>query len=343
MSHATRTWSLQARDDLRRLWQRPGGWGPDTHGTQCPATTVLACLALLAGDDEPALPDTLEWVDACAQGLADLQRAMVRWVLRISVPPCAARPRTPPCCGGSYCITVGRWPTALRYLQQCDELAPSATEDGVPGRGLTHEVGSCSAGMHWQYEPIALTILSLCRNELTGHRQIADSTRWLLEQSLVGGGWPAGPCTPAGQLSTADVASTGIVLLALCAAGVTEVQEVTMACHYLDERLPRTRGSEGLSWGLLGYRAWRPHPPAAQQWLCRSCAESRDTAASSAAPRAPAVGCQCPLARVAGRVLGVRGRGETARGTAGVPGGVSCARAPPCQPMAVRSLPDPTS
>ena len=70
------------------------------------------------------------------------------------------------------------------------------------------------------------------------------------------------------------------MLLALRAAGLTETEEVTKACHYLEDAMPHTLAPELLSWGLLGYMAWRPRPLDASQWLSHSYADAPGVADS---------------------------------------------------------------
>ncbi|MHB8956505.1 MAG: prenyltransferase/squalene oxidase repeat-containing protein [Pirellulaceae bacterium] len=265
-----RPWHLAARDRLLELRGNRAGWGYDADGVPYSEPTVLTCLALLAADGDLFTPDTLELVDASAQFLTELQQ-----------PDGAV--------GIAEDIATPCWPTAfaallwsqlpsyrrpladaLRWLQQREPLARHASDEQVLSGDMAIGNWPSIGGIHSRTEPSGLAILALCRNQLAGHRRIADGVRWLLDRSLPGGGWTLENTEPWGQEQDAHAGPTGIMLLALRAAGASETVEVTRACHYLMRVLPEVEPPEMLSWGLLGYSVWRARPARAEQWLRRS-------------------------------------------------------------------------
>lgn len=282
MLHPTQAWYSLARDHLTRLWRDPCGWGDGAQDPPCPEPTVLACLALLSADDESALPDTLEMVDASAQWLSERQRADGA-VGTVDEPPSLCRSTACAALLWGQLLHYRRpLANALRWLQQCDELAPEAEDDEVLGHCPTQGAWLPSGARCSLLEPAAIAILSLCRNQLAGHQRITDTLRRILEQSLASGGWHARTAIPSSAENAAGVVPTGMVLLALRAAGLAESEEVTRACRYLEGAMPHALSPGVLSWGLLGYLAWRPRPAGAPQWLSQCYADTPDVAASPA-------------------------------------------------------------
>ena len=94
-------------------------------------------------------------------------------------------------------------------------------------------------GIRSRTEPAGVAILALSRNQLAGHPRIADGVRWLLGRALASGGWNMEDAALSGHEPYPQVGPTGIILLALRAAGLSETAEVTQACHYLARILPR--------------------------------------------------------------------------------------------------------
>jgi hypothetical protein len=264
------SWHSVARDRLLKLRRNPRGWGHGAEDVPYPEPTVLACLALLSADDEPVPPDTLERIEASAQWLADLQQ---------EDGAVGVAEEFPSLCWSTACAAL-LWSRlshyerpladALRWLQQCEEFDQHASDDEVlcyrPAMGAWPWIEATGSRL----EPASMAVLALCRNQLAGHQRIADSVRWILERSLAGGGWNLETTALSSAEQPPQAEPTGMVLLALRAAGLPETEEVTRACHYLSCVMPHTAAPEDLSWGLLGYLAWRPRPLGAEQWLGRS-------------------------------------------------------------------------
>ena len=158
-------------------------------------------------------------------------------------------------CGGCSNVNHALSTRPMRKL-----LSGATTIHGWPSVG----------GIRGRTEPTGLAIMALCRNQLAGHPRIADGVRWLLARSLASGGWNTEEATSSGPEPYAHAGPTGIILLALCAAGLAKTAEVMRACHYLARILPQVESPEILSWGLLGYSVWQPRPAAARHWLHRS-------------------------------------------------------------------------
>ena len=263
-------WHSLALDRLLELRRDPRGWGHCAQDVPYPEPTVLACLALLSADDEPVPPDMLELIDESAQWLADLQQVDGAVGVAEEFPSLC----WPTACAALLWSQLSHYQRpladALRWLQQCEECAQHSSDDEVlydrPAMGAWPWIDTTRDWL----EPTSMAILALCRNQLAGHQRIAEGVRWILERSLVSGGWNLGTTALSSVEQPPQVEPTGMVLLALRAAGLSETEEVTRACHYLAGVMPHIVAPEILSWGLLGYLAWRPRPLGAEQWLGRS-------------------------------------------------------------------------
>jgi hypothetical protein len=271
-------WYSLARDRLRELRQDPRGWGYCVRDIPYPEPTALACLALLAVEGEPVPLDTLELIDASAEWLVDIQQADGA---------VGVAERLPSLCWPTACAALlwSQLPTyqrplasALRWLQQCEQSTQYTSTDRILGRRARRGAWPWIEATRSWLEPAGMAILALCRNQLVGHQLIADGVRWILARSVTNGGWHQDTTMGAVPARPPQVEPTGISLLALRAAGLTETQEVTRACHYLQCVLPHSSTPEALGWGLLGYLAWRPRPLDAPQWLSRAYAEAAGVA-----------------------------------------------------------------
>ncbi len=310
-----------ARQRLARMWHDPCGWGYRASDPPSPEPTGLACLALLSGDGADEWAEALEPADAGARWLTDLQRA-----------DGALGPLDAPatlCRSTAWAALLWgqlrhyRQPLAraLRWLQQSEELAPAVLDEdlfgsgmgpGVPGRGDA------------QFDTAALAVLALCRNELAGHQWIAGRLQAILEQSLADGGWPASDGIESSAWGPADAGVTGLVLMALRAAGWSETVEVTTACRYLESALSGLLAPDKLSWGLLGYGSWRPRPAGASEWIDR-CYAALPAADTSPACLAQLMLADGPQALSLFGISPSAGRGE--EGISSSAGGLSCAAA----------------
>jgi hypothetical protein len=232
---------------------------------------------LLAVEDEPVPLDTLELIDAGAEWLADIQQADGA---------VGVAEQLPALCWPTACAALlwSQLPTyqrplarALRWLQQCQQSSQHTSSDRILGRRLRRGAWPWIEATRSWLEPAGMAILALCRNQLAGHQRITESVQWVLERSVAGGGWSQDTAARAMRERPAQVEPTGIMLLALRAAGLAETHEVTQACHYLENALaamPDTLAPEVLSWGLLGYLAWRPRPLDAPLWLSHAHAHA---------------------------------------------------------------------
>jgi hypothetical protein len=231
-------------------------------------------LALLAAEGAPVPLDTLELIDASAEWLANVQQADGA---------VGVAERLPALCWPTACAAL-LWSQlphyqrplahALRWLQQCEQSAQHTSTDRILGRRPRRGAWPWIEATRSWLEPAGMAILALCRNQLAGHQRIADSVRWILARSVASGGWNQGTAARAIPARPPQAEPTGIMLLALRAAGLRETEEVTKACHYLECTLPHTLTPESLSWGLLGYLAWRPRPLDAPQWLSHAHADA---------------------------------------------------------------------
>lgn len=268
------SWSATARDRLVQLSGQPWGWSDGTRSGPCIESSVLACLALSGLEEERGWVERLEVIDASAQGLADLQRP--DGALAVTADGASG------CRATAYATFL--WShllhyqrplaAALRWLQQCNELAPGAPDDGVPGYVPARTGGSGAETAGGEIEAAALTVLALCCNELSGHPRVAEATQGMLQQALPAGGWTKRPAH-LGEWQTPDVLTTGVALVAIRAAQESQTRQVTGACDYLEVALREPCAPEALSWGLLGFMAWRPGPTWAAETLDCCVAASR--------------------------------------------------------------------
>ncbi len=265
-----RPWPMAARDRLLELRANRTGWGYNAEGVPYSEPTVLACLALLAADGDLPAPETLELVDASAQFLAGLQQPDGA----VGVAEGIATPGWPTAFAALLWSQLPHYrrplADALRWLQQRESCTvPRSDEELLSGEAALRSWPAVG-GIRGRTQPTGLAILALCRNQLAGHPRIADGVRWLLARSLARGGWNTEEATSSGPAPYAHAGPTGIILLALRAAGLARTAEVARACHYLARILPQVESPEILSWGLLGYSVWQPRPAAARHWLHRS-------------------------------------------------------------------------
>jgi hypothetical protein len=263
---------MAARDRLLELRGDRTGWGYDAKGVPYSEPTVLACLALLAADGDPPSPETLELVDVSAQFLAGLQQPDGA----VGVAEGIATPGWPTAFAALLWSQLPHYrrplADALRWLQQREPCAVHTSDEELLSGVTTIHGWPSVGGIRGRTEPTGLAIVALCRNQLAGHPRIADGVRWLLARSLARGGWNTEEATTSGPEQYAHAGPTGIILLALRAAGLAKTAEVMRACHYLARILPQIESPEILSWGLLGYSVWQPRPAAARHWLHRSYA-----------------------------------------------------------------------
>lgn len=277
------SWYARARHRLVELRCDANGWGTSVRGAADPETTVWACLALLATEEQSALVDTLELVDASANWLSLNQHA--DGAVGPATGDRASLCRSTACAALLWSQLLHyRRPlaSALRWLQQCGVLSPVTLDDPIPGRVVPDMTGPTSQATpptEFPLESAALALLALCCNQLAGHQQVATTVRWILEQSRASGGWEPAHESLSDDPWASAAGSTGLVLLALRAAGLSETFDVTRACDYLQLVLPSVDFAPLLSWALLGYQVWRPRPTAAAQWLadCEACAQSEDS------------------------------------------------------------------
>jgi len=274
-------WYASARNRLLDLRQHPWGWGASVaRELPRPEPTALACLALLAADDQPTSLDTLELIDASAEWLGDLQQADGA---------VGGTPDLPEMCCPTACAAL-LWSqfsayqrplaAALRWLQQCDPSAPHAPAHALPGYPPRRGAWFWNEPPGGALDPAGIAILALCRNQLTGHQRIIESVEWILARASHSDGWHAGPDRRERSNQVSDVGYTGTLLLTLRAAGLAETEQVTQACHFLEDALPDTREPERLAWGLLGYMAWRARHLDASDWLHRAYIAAPDVADS---------------------------------------------------------------
>jgi hypothetical protein len=268
-------WIDQAVEHLRATRRDRQGWGYRDGGPSYTEPTVLGCLALVAADDPATRAPTEALVRAGAAWLTGLQhpdgsvgvserRPTPTWptayaaLLWSQIPACQ-----------------GPLARALQWLQQCEGTTQTGPQDlcldcRPADRGWPWVVGNPS----W-LEPTAMAMLALCRNQLEGHQRIFEGVRLIRQGAVPAGGWSLRNFTSTRADSTRQPSATGLALLALRGAGEPECEEVTHACQYLEAVLPETRTPEALAWGLLGWKAWRPWPSAADSWLDESFRTTR--------------------------------------------------------------------
>ena len=163
--------------------------------------------------------------------------------------------------------------------------------------------GLSVGGIRGRTEPTGLAILALCRNQLAGHPRIADGVRWLLARSLASGGWNTEEATSSGPEPYAHAGPTGIILLALRAAGLARDRgsDAGLPLPGTDPAAGRIAGNPELgSAGILGLAtASRGGPALAASILYERARPGRFSHASGVAGSGrqfgdlPAPGCRC--------------------------------------------------
>ena len=138
---------------------------------------------------------------------------------------------------------------------------------------------------------------ALCREGMGRQPRVDDGIELILDRSLKGGGWNYGNKAVFGRDLRPQPGPTGLALLAL-ATQRDQSQQTRAAIDYLRGSLPSLRAGMSLGWGVLGLRAHGACPPEAGGWLAESyqqCAQERGCRFER---RAPAAGCERPLAFV---------------------------------------------
>jgi hypothetical protein len=297
MAHSAPSWHSEARTRLLELRSDADGWGSGVQSAAEPEATVWACLALLASEDQSTLAGTLELVDASAHWLSVAQRA--DGAVGLDAEDRVSLCRSTACAAllWSQLLHYGRpLANALRWLQQCGVLSPVAVSDPIPGceaSAVGDSAGGETGPTGFTFEATALAVLALGCNQLSGHPQVDATVGWILEQSRASGGWEPAHESPSDDQWSSAAGSTGLVLLALRATGLSETLDVTRACNYLELVLSSLDSPSLLSWALLGYQAWRAVPVASSQWLSDCNARTRDDRRSPAVPALLLLG-HCP-------------------------------------------------
>ncbi len=270
MSQTTDSWISSSVDQLLRLRVADVGWGYRGEGSAYCEPTAMACLALLAASDEQPVEETAELVATSAAWLAELQQP--DGALGISAE--LSKPRWPTAYAALLWSQIPGYEKplarALCWIQQREGHTFAKTKECVLGHDTSIPGWPWVAGTHPWLEPTGMAMLALCRSQLTGHQRIRDGVRMILDRAIATGGWNMGNSSVFGTPLRPQGGPTGIALLALRAALHEETPSVTRACQYLYESLPAIRSPETLGWGLLGLRAWRPKPAAADDWLRES-------------------------------------------------------------------------
>jgi hypothetical protein len=302
VNHDLSSWQTGAQNRLRELFGNGRGGSADERRIPGVEPTVLACLALLAAGPQPATSETWELVDANANWLAALQHAEGAMPSSADQTTVTCQPTAAAALLWSQLPHQNRpLARALRWLLQQATFASPSSDDEILDRGVT------LGGWPW-FEPsgcwqaaTTFTLVALGRSQLAGHPRAADGVQWILNQEITGGGWRNESATEDHPQHAAHVGATGMLLLALRAAGWMETEEVTRAVDYLTGHLPGVLVPEDLGWGLLGLAAWRTLPAGSLQWLSHSFAH---TPAAMDSPRQLAL---LLLASAASHALGLLG------------------------------------
>jgi hypothetical protein len=284
---ATEGWREPARRALVRL--RGGGpaWSYRVGTQPGVEPTALACLGLLASR-RSAADDDLAPIQAAADWLAVLQNPDGS----LGVAPRQPTPgwTTP------YALLVwsalarheARRRRAARWLlhQEGERIDPRTDPAHLIGHDTTLVGWPWVAGTHSWLEPTALAVLALNRAGYGAHPRVRDGLRLIHDRAIASGGWNYGNKEVFGRTLRPQPAPTGLALLALARTHPADGDHaviVERALSYLLETLPGVRAAASLAWGLLGLRAWRREPPAAEAWLAE--AHRRTVGRPDAAPR----------------------------------------------------------
>jgi hypothetical protein len=261
-------WIETARETLLQRRGPASGWGyrPETMPSVEP--TVLACLGLLATEDDRRVGRGSAEVRDSADWLADLQGH--DGSLGVSA--------TQPTPGWTTSYGVLLWGAMGGYSAPL-ELATRwlLCQEGltVPNLAPTERtVGHDTSLVGWPWvsethswlEPTALTILAMRRDGRANHKRVRAGLELIRDRAIASGGWNYGNNRLFERDLRPQPAPTGLALLAL--AGIDgRTESIERAIVYLLKTLPDTRAPQSLCWGVLALRAWRRCPKAADVWL----------------------------------------------------------------------------
>jgi hypothetical protein len=237
--------------------------------------TVLGCFAIQATSPQAVCPEALELMDASADWLAGLQQANGAVLSDERGGPADCRSTAWAALLWSQLPNRrGCLARAIRFLLEQEACAQPSCDDEILDRGAT--VGGWpwfDAAGGWT-TATAVTLLVLGQNQLAGHARVADSLAWIASHAVDDGGW-SDPTSDAAEASpAADAGVTGMMLLALRAAGATDTLAIHQAGDFLAHTLPDVTSPEPLSWGLLGWSSWHPLPLGVSEWLAQSFAST---------------------------------------------------------------------
>ncbi|MEK6234584.1 MAG: hypothetical protein N2C14_07715 [Planctomycetales bacterium] len=292
-----------AREELSRLLGKRSAWGYRPGGTLASEPTVLACLGLLAAEQEPPSPETVKTVVAAAD-----------WLVGIQQPDGAV--------GVSDLLQKPRWPTNLAALLWANltSLKPTGSKYAAPlkkatdwllrtkgrtqARSKLFEHDPTIVGWPWVadtqswIEPTCMAALALRRQNRGDVARVQEGLRMIRDRALPSGGWNYGNTVVLGSELRPHPAPTGLALLALAGTSNVPPAMINKACDYLLKTLRETKAARTLCWGLLGLRAWGKAPPEFPDWLVESLRQAKRRSDAplqtayvllAAAPRSPQV------------------------------------------------------